>query len=366
MRISADVGPTWHPALPLPSYDNSTLPSLRNSIRNTITRSPLSHRFWHNDPDCLLLGRTTRLTDDEVTSAATVVGMTGGTLLLSDDLGRLLEKKRGKEEVRLGIGEKVWPVTGAVAQVLDLHSCGGEGGGSSSWRGKGIPRLLRLCCSDDNHGGASEIDFSRSRVRSHITVAKGLGTWLAVSVSNWSDKVRVVEAPPSCFFFEKEEVEIGDRGEPGYHVFEFWSSEYVWSPDARLQCGNRTSIVCTTLRPHQSKIFHIKTVTPSTPQYIGGDIHFTCGYEVAEFRTATRGEVYLQMKTYAVRTGFVYLYLPKGDRGGADGIQATTNGKKTRIEVVDRIPLYAGLVVRVHMEICANGTEKDGVVTVSF
>jgi alpha-galactosidase len=74
MRISADTGPTWYPEFPLPWWDNGTLPSLRAMIRNSVTRTGLGHRWWHNDPDCLLLGETTNLTHSEIVSAATIIG----------------------------------------------------------------------------------------------------------------------------------------------------------------------------------------------------------------------------------------------------------------------------------------------------
>ena len=77
MRISADTGPTWYPDFPLPWWDHATLPSLRAMIRNSTTRACLGHRWWHNDPDCVLLGETTSLSDNEVVSAASIVAMTG-------------------------------------------------------------------------------------------------------------------------------------------------------------------------------------------------------------------------------------------------------------------------------------------------
>jgi hypothetical protein len=49
----------------------------------------MGHRWWHNDPDCLMFGEHTRLTDDEVASAASIVAMTCGMLLLSDDLPKV-------------------------------------------------------------------------------------------------------------------------------------------------------------------------------------------------------------------------------------------------------------------------------------
>ena len=83
MRVSCDTGPTWVPAFPLPKADHGTLPALRGMLRNTLSRSLLGHRWWHNDPDCLLLGDATKITDDEVVSAASIIAMTGGMLLLS-------------------------------------------------------------------------------------------------------------------------------------------------------------------------------------------------------------------------------------------------------------------------------------------
>ena len=55
MRISADTSSTYKPLFPLPWWDETNLPCLRSMIRNTVTRAGFSHRFWHNDPDCLLL-----------------------------------------------------------------------------------------------------------------------------------------------------------------------------------------------------------------------------------------------------------------------------------------------------------------------
>ena len=102
---SAELRDTGEPPFPLPWWDNGTLPSVRGMVRNSITRACIGHRWWHNDPDCILLGETTTLTENEVISAATIVAMTGGMLLLSDDLNLL-------GLARLRIGTRVFPVTG--------------------------------------------------------------------------------------------------------------------------------------------------------------------------------------------------------------------------------------------------------------
>jgi len=300
MRISADTGPTWYAALPLPWWDNGTLPSLRGMIRNTIARAPFGHRWWHNDPDCLMLGSHTSLTDDEVASAASIVAMTCGMLLLSDDLPAV-------SSARMSIVSKIFPLTGVTATVLDLHSTN-----------DGLPSLLRLWCTDryDTYesfademaiGGTGKQDanaeatfYARKasfrpdaepshpteRTRSCIHVAKGMGTWTVVSLSNWSDKKTVIRIPPPALlppptsgWSDTTSVDTGlqstenggdDEEETGYHVFGFWSSKYSWLANPKEdENDDPDHTVCKLLRPHETEVFHIKRVTPDTPQYIG-------------------------------------------------------------------------------------------------
>ena len=299
MRISADTGPTWNPPLPLPWWDNGTLPALRSMIRNSIARAPFGHRWWHNDPDCLMLGSHTSLSDDEVASTASVVAMTCGMLLLSDDLPTLSDE-------RLSIVSKIFPLTGATAAVLDLHSTN-----------DGLPSLMRLWCTDkydlfDSISDEMDIEsrdtfdhnakatlFARKasfnfqddeqshpseRLRSCIHVTKGLGTWTLVSLSNWSDQAAVVRIPPPALLpppstgwgsgTDAEALLTPDDGEgadhSGYHVFSFWSSKYSWLANHKEDLNDDPNhTVCKTLRPHQTELFHIKRVTPDKPQYLG-------------------------------------------------------------------------------------------------
>ena len=48
------------------AWDKMNLPAARNAVRNTLTRSPLHSRWFLNDPDCLLLRPTTKLTPAEL------------------------------------------------------------------------------------------------------------------------------------------------------------------------------------------------------------------------------------------------------------------------------------------------------------
>ncbi len=89
MRIGADVAPSWDPGWSVPGYDQEAV-STRNAWRNTLTRSFMHRRLWLNDPDCIMLRTTdTDLDDDAVRAWALAAGVSGGILLVSDDLSLL-------------------------------------------------------------------------------------------------------------------------------------------------------------------------------------------------------------------------------------------------------------------------------------
>jgi len=369
MRISADTGPTWYPDFPLPWWDNATLPSLRAMIRNSTTRACLGHRWWHNDPDCILLGETTSLTDNEVISAASIVAMTGGMLLLSDDLSQLTSE-------RIRVATRIFPVTGITAVVLDLHSTSVSG----------IPSLLRLWCTDSLSPDMSfnAVDLASrnsmrasfspmrpwknpfSRERNSIPVAKGLGTWSVVSFSNWLDVENIVSVPIISLLppeITSEKKCDSDELNLGYHVFAFWSSKYIWVSNSKLD-GHKT--ISKRLGPHETEIFHVKPVHASIPQYVGSELHFTCGYEVQSISTTAKS-IELQFKNESKRSGFVYLYIPSFSRA----IHVTMNRISVRPEIVTRTPqvirgniTYGGQIIRVYLVM--NGSSTDGNVSCQF
>ena len=111
MRIGADVAPFWRDLLSRGPGRDYDFPSTRNAIRNSIARSFLHGRLWRNDPDCLLVrDRRTKLSCDEVVALATAVAVSGGTLLLSDELpglaGARLEIARRAQEVQRDLADE--------------------------------------------------------------------------------------------------------------------------------------------------------------------------------------------------------------------------------------------------------------------
>jgi hypothetical protein len=77
---------SWKPEFPLPHWDKMNLPAARNAVRNTLTRSAMHGRWFLNDPDCILLRASTRLTPAELRGILTVQAMCGGPVIVSDDM----------------------------------------------------------------------------------------------------------------------------------------------------------------------------------------------------------------------------------------------------------------------------------------
>jgi hypothetical protein len=129
---------------------------------------------------------------------------------------------------------------------------------------------------------AIEVPDPTERRRSCIHVTNGLGTWTVVSLSNWSDKSCVVRVPPPALLpppeygWAMDDSDDDDNPDKcseenaGFHVFGFWSSKYSWLANPKENDNDDPNhTVCKNLRPHQTEVFHIKRVTPDTPQYIG-------------------------------------------------------------------------------------------------
>jgi alpha-galactosidase len=176
-RISPDLAPFWRP--PDGGSDMSG-PAALNAIRNTITRWWMHGRLWQSDPDCLLVRKSeTALTPDEVRSLATVVAMSGGMVLDSDDLTRLSDERREWLAMLL-------PPYGRAARPLDLFE-------------SDIPRLLEL----------------------------DVGSHRMVAVFNWEDEPTVVQVPLAGPEIENRKSKNEKRRTAGggpMRVFDAWSS----------------------------------------------------------------------------------------------------------------------------------------------
>ncbi len=90
MRISCDVAPYWGPErLRVFLKDRNAL-CTRTALLNDLTRASMHRNLWLNDPDCLLVRKKkNQMTEAQTKIMASVMGVSGGMLLVSDDLTKL-------------------------------------------------------------------------------------------------------------------------------------------------------------------------------------------------------------------------------------------------------------------------------------
>jgi alpha-galactosidase len=229
MRIGPDTTPSWEPyfnwltwAGPLVK-NNPCMPSLRNALRNTINLSSLHQHWWWNDPDCLLVrGSDTRLTEAEVQSAITLVGMSGGLLVMSDDMGKVSPE-------RLQWVSKLVPNLGLRGQPLDIFE--GE-----------MPGIYL------------------------VKMENGGQAWQLVALFNWTDH------PADCILrFSDHWYKAGTR----LHLFDFWSTKHV--------CTEAETMIYRAIPAHGCKLVRVCEEVSGT-QIVGDTLHISQGREISSMR----------------------------------------------------------------------------------
>ncbi len=276
MRIGPDTAPRWRPHLT--GLDglfrgDPSLPSLRNSLRNVITRAWMHGRWWVNDPDNLMVRRQqTRLTDDEIRAQATLQGLSGGPLILSDDLRELSPEERD------------------VAAVL-------------------LPPLV---------SGMDSLDLLQSELPTVISapVAQPWESWQLVGLFNWSENEQERALPRDLPNFDLNR---------DYHVVDFWNRTYQ-----RLERG--MALPNYVLPSHGCVLLSLRQARPG-PQLVATTFHISQGGEVLDWRVEDR-EVLLTLELGRVADGEIWLALPaspeevflNGERFADAAVHAVASG----------------------------------------
>ncbi len=139
-RIGADVAPSWsrkgEEAI-LSGY-SGTQPATRHAWAATATRAFMHRRLWLNDPDCVML-RTeqTELSPEAAHTWARAVGVSGGMVLVSDDLALL------GHDARAVLDEAI-----ALGRVADAEARNGVVAWSPGLLGASEPTQLRSAAGD--------------------------------------------------------------------------------------------------------------------------------------------------------------------------------------------------------------------------
>jgi alpha-galactosidase len=260
MRIGPDTAPGWHPELwnlpwtrPLIRGERS-LPSQRNALRHTLAHAALHRRWWWNDPDCLLARDfDTRLTPEEVRSALSLAGLSGGLVVSSDEPARLSPERRRWLAMLV-------PVLSPGGRALDLLE-------------REMPELYDLPLSTP------------------------WGSWHVVLVANWRDRPW------------KKSLEIERLGLPvdrPLYVFDFWARTCVRHTGPRLELG--------TLRPHASRLLRLCLADGPGPCLAGSTLHITQGLEVAALSAEPADRMGVELRDLGrPAEGELWFALPGGE-----------------------------------------------------
>ena len=244
MRIGEDVGPSLRG-----SY------SVFNSCHAVLTRYFMHQSLWVNDPDCLIVrDEGSELSLEETRTLVTVIGLSGGMVLLSDNMPALPPQ-------RLALIPVTLPSCGSTARPIDLLE-------------KRTPEIFDL------------------------PIEREFGSWHVVGVFNWS-------STPEDLALDFSELGLDPQAE--HHVFEFWAQRYY----GKLK--NR--VVIKKLKSHSCKLLSIKPVT-GHPQIVSTTFHLTQGgvdLEEARYHPRDR-RLDFTLNPGKRISGKVFLYVPDGLR----------------------------------------------------
>jgi alpha-galactosidase len=258
MRIGPDVAPHWYPDpfhLPIVRRlvrREMSLPAARNNVRHTLNLSALHRHWWWNDPDCLLArGVDTRLTPEEVRSLVSVIGLSGGMVVDSDDLTRLSPERQRWTSA-------IFPILSEGARPLDLLE-------------REMAELYDL------------------------PMVRPWKAWHVVGVFNWSARPVSRALDLACLGFD---------GAQPTHVFDFWKGAYQLCQSATLELGELPGHGCRVLR---------LCAHDASPCIVGDTMHITQGGQVGDWRVVEDELQFSICDLGRKAEGEIWLWLP-GER----------------------------------------------------
>ncbi len=230
MRIGADTGRRWNPyfkGIESLLKKEASFPSAFNAVHNALTRSDLHRRWWINDPDSLLLRPETKLTKTEVETIASVIALTGGSLLISDHVPDLPPE-------RLNILKSLLPVIGKRPYILD-------------WFDRSTPERVQL-----------DLDGPT-------------GPWHLIALFNWEETAQDKILNLSDFYLE---------GSEEMYVRDFWAGKTytILNHDQ-----NERSLTFEGVPAHGVLLLALRPRNIFRPQYLGSNLHISQGLEVTRW-----------------------------------------------------------------------------------
>ncbi len=257
MRIGEDTADVWRPryfGAGFPFRDEWAMPSARNALLNTLTRATLHRRWWVNDPDCLQVRSNTHLTAAEIQSQATALALTGGALLISDNLA-------GLDGERLALASAMTGLIGKRGRLLD-------------WFDSPTPSRLRL------------------------DLAGPAGAWHLLGLFNWSDL-------PQPLAFDPREFDLPAEG--SYWAYSHWDQQVFQIENGKLIIGEGQA---SSIPAHGAVLLGVRAKTTQEPVFLGSSLGLSQGLEVSGWQISSRG-LRLSLELARRAHGSILLYLPR-------------------------------------------------------
>ncbi len=255
MRISTDTAPQWGALTWILDRFNVGIPGMRVALLNTITRSWMHKKLWINDPDCLMVRNTnTKLTEEEIRTQLSVIGLSGGQVAISDDLALLPAD-------RMCLVSLLQPFYPEPAHSPDMFV-------------KPFPELYMLEGKSAAHG-----------------------EWKVVTVINWHGRKRDMALDLqaiSCIASKK------------YHVFDFWNEKYLGAFN-----GNE-SVDLPGIGGHGCRLLRVTSDPGADAVLLGTTLHVLQGaLEVEAFEFDCAGKrFHLKLSKYGKNKGTVCVKMP--------------------------------------------------------
>ncbi|MFX1409157.1 MAG: alpha-galactosidase, partial [Promethearchaeota archaeon] len=266
MRISYDTAPQWDSNY-FESYEiggGISQPSLKVVLINILFRSFMHKYFWINDPDCLMIRRTdTKLTLDEIKLQITIFGLSGGQILISDDMTKLTSEEINDAKLLIP------PYNPKDYDPLVIDAF------------------------------ISELPSIYMRESKEV-----IGKRYLISVINWenievSKVLDLSEVIPNISFDENK-----------YYIYDFWNQKFIGEYE------NDSSIELKEIRPHSCRYLNFIPIDKKkrkAPILLSTNLHITQGCcEIKEFEyKADQNKLKIELELIGVREGSLILKLPQ-------------------------------------------------------
>jgi alpha-galactosidase len=265
MRIGYDTGPLWEGQY-FERFENGRgliQPCLKIALNNVLFRSFMHRNFWINDPDCLMIRhQNTKLNFDEIQLQITIFGLSGGQILLSEDMTKLSEEEINDFKLLL----PAYNPEGYLPIPVDALT-------------SKKPSIFMLETNEP------------------------IGKKYLVAIINWNDEASDKSLKISELILnlpEKEDV---------FFVYDYWNQKFVgeFKKEGIIKIKDMKAHSCVYL-----SIIPIQDKTKGKSVLLSSDLHISQGcYEIknVEFRD-NYNKIKIEIELKGFRKGHLYLKLP--------------------------------------------------------